>query len=137
MRKRQSINVHLIAGILISLDWTSQTPKLKYWLSNIERKVILMLRGGNSDRTKILVVTVLVAAITLLHYRTPLSLSFSHELFARLYYLPIFLGGVLVWAERRDWCPCGRDLTLFPSPLDGMGRKRFCFLEQGSRGHSI
>ena len=127
MRKRQSINVHLIAGILISLDWTSQTPKLKYWLSNIERKVILMLRGGNSDRTKILVVTVLVAAITLLHYRTPLSLSFSHELFARLYYLPIFLGGFWFGLRGGIGVPVVVTLLYFPHLWMGWGESGFVF----------
>lgn len=38
-------------------------------------------------------VLVLVAVVTLFHYGTPVVSSFSHELFARFYYLPILLAG--------------------------------------------
>ena len=38
-------------------------------------------------------ITGLVVLVSLLHYVTPLYQPFSHELFARFYYLPILLGG--------------------------------------------
>ena len=42
---------------------------------------------------KIRVIVVSVALVCALHYLTPLRQHFYHELFSRLYYLPIFLGG--------------------------------------------
>lgn len=40
LMKRRIINVHFIAEILISLDWTSQTAKLECRFGNMERKLI-------------------------------------------------------------------------------------------------
>lgn len=50
------------------------------------------MRGKKSNQVWIIVGLILV--ISLLHYFTPIYEPFSHELFARFYYLPIILGAL-------------------------------------------
>ncbi len=44
-------------------------------------------------KRKVKVILGAIALVCLLHYLTPLRYHFYHELFSRLYYFPIFLGG--------------------------------------------
>jgi signal transduction histidine kinase len=46
-----------------------------------------------SRKRKVKVILGAIALVCLLHYLTPLRYHFYHELFSRLYYFPIFLGG--------------------------------------------
>lgn len=47
-----------------------------------------------NDKTKIAVLVALVVIITLLHYATRTSETRIHDIFRRLYYIPIILGGL-------------------------------------------
>jgi len=50
--------------------------------------------GRISKKTKVRVILVLVAMVTLLYYLTPLRLYLLQELITRFYYIPIVLGGL-------------------------------------------
>ena len=50
--------------------------------------------GRISRKTKVRVILVLVAMVTLLYYLTPLRLYLLQELITRFYYIPIILGGI-------------------------------------------
>ena len=50
--------------------------------------------GRISKKTKVRVILVLMAMVTLLYYLTPLRLSLLQELFTRFFYVPIVLGGL-------------------------------------------
>lgn len=52
----------------------------------------MLMRGKKSNR--VWGILGLILAISLLHYFTPIYEPFSHELFARFYYLPIILGAL-------------------------------------------
>ncbi len=47
-----------------------------------------------SQKTKVRVILILIAAVTILYYVTPLRLSLRQELFTRFFYIPILLGGL-------------------------------------------
>lgn len=50
--------------------------------------------GRIHKKTKVRVILVLMAVVTLLYYLTPLRLSLPQELFTRFFYVPIILGGL-------------------------------------------
>jgi two-component system sensor histidine kinase HydH len=50
--------------------------------------------GSIYRKTKVRVILVLIAMVTLLYYVTPLRLSLLQELFTRFFYVPIILGGL-------------------------------------------
>ena len=48
----------------------------------------------NVDRTRIAIICFLVVVVTALHYLTAIQLAQVHDIYRRLYYLPIILGGL-------------------------------------------
>lgn len=79
----------------------------------------LMLKDRKSYRIKILVMGGWVALVSLLHYTTPVYLPFPHELYARLYYFSIFLGGF--WYGLRGGLSVSVIVTLIYLPHVWMG----------------
>jgi len=65
---------------------------------------------GKSSIVRPLILIIFVIGISLLHYLTPLHLPYLHDIFQRLYYLPIILaalwygfrGGLLCSGRRRS-----------------------------------
>jgi two-component system sensor histidine kinase HydH len=64
--------------------------------------------------TRWLIIVALILAISILHYTTPNYQPFSHELFARFYYLPIIISGV--WFGLKGGLGAGVLATLFYFP---------------------
>jgi signal transduction histidine kinase len=68
---------------------------------------------------KLVVISFFVLLISLLHYKTAIYKSFSHELFARFYYLPIFLAAL--WFGLRGGLLASICVTLVYMPHLWMG----------------
>jgi two-component system sensor histidine kinase HydH len=67
-----------------------------------------------STSIRILILTVSVIAISLLHYLTPLQLPYLHDIFQRLYYLPIILAGF--WFGLRGGLLCSVMVSIIYAP---------------------
>jgi hypothetical protein len=79
-------------------------------------ETIVMGQAGIERGTwvRLAVIVGMLAAISALHYQTALQLQHAHDIYRRLYYIPIVLGGLWFTLQRRHW---GR-----PSP----SRSSFC-----------
>jgi signal transduction histidine kinase len=77
--------------------------------------VSLYLCAMKSPATlRISLLSLFIAAVSLLHYLTPLSLHYLHDIFQRLYYLPIILAAL--WFGLRGGLVCSLAVSIVYAP---------------------
>ena len=68
----------------------------------------------SSATIRIFLLTLFIVAISLLHYLTPLHLHYLHDIFQRLYYLPIILAAI--WFGLRGGLVCSLSVSIVYAP---------------------
>ncbi len=63
---------------------------------------------------RVLLLTLFITAISMLHYLTPLHLHYLHDIFQRLYYLPIILSAI--WFGLRGGLACSLAVSIVYAP---------------------
>lgn len=71
-------------------------------------------RMNNSASIRILLLALFIVAVSLLHYLTPLHLHYLHDIFQRLYYLPIILAAI--WFGLRGGLVCSLAVSVVYAP---------------------
>jgi two-component system, NtrC family, sensor histidine kinase HydH len=69
---------------------------------------------GKPDYTRLLILTVAVTGISMFHYFTPLHASYLHDIFQRLYYIPIILSAL--WFGLRGGLFCSVIVSIVYAP---------------------
>lgn len=64
--------------------------------------------------TRVLILALFIIAVSLLHYLTPLRLHYLHDIFQRLYYLPIILAAI--WFGLRGGLTCSLAVSMLYAP---------------------
>ena len=67
-----------------------------------------------STNLRIILLALFIIAISLLHYLTPLRLHYLHDIFQRLYYLPIILAAI--WFGLRGGLACSLAVSIVYAP---------------------
>ena len=67
-----------------------------------------------STNIRILLLAIFIIAISLLHYLTPLHLHYLHDIFQRLYYLPVILAAI--WFGLRGGLACSLVVSFVYAP---------------------
>lgn len=68
----------------------------------------------SSPSIRILLLTLFIVAVSMLHYLTPLHLHYLHDIFQRLYYLPIILAAL--WFGLRGGLACSLAVSVMYAP---------------------
>jgi two-component system, NtrC family, sensor histidine kinase HydH len=69
---------------------------------------------GKADYMKLLILALAVAGISMFHYFTPLHASYLHDIFQRLYYIPIILSAL--WFGLRGGLLCSVIVSIVYAP---------------------
>jgi two-component system, NtrC family, sensor histidine kinase HydH len=73
-----------------------------------------LLELGRQNRLRLLILFVMTGGITLGHYQVAIDLHLYHDIFRRLYYLPIILGGL--WFQLRGGLTTGIIVSIVYAP---------------------